>query len=74
MGGAPKKLVTWKNWGLVLLLLVGWAGYRLYRDYQEAGGFQSADVTATIVTVCIGLALMFAVFLYANRPEHKDKP
>jgi hypothetical protein len=74
MDDAPKRLVTWKHWVAVLLVLFGWAVYRLYRDYQAAGGFEESSVAATIVTLCIGLAIVVGMFWYANRPESKDKP
>ncbi len=70
----PKRVFTWTNWVMVLLVLVGWAGYRLYDDYQAAGGFKVAKVFATAATFCIFLCIMIVVFRYANRPETKDKP
>jgi hypothetical protein len=69
MADPPKKLVTWKNWVLMLLVLAAWAGYRLYRDYQAAGQFETVNVVSVIVAVSMGLIITIAVFLYANRPE-----
>jgi hypothetical protein len=73
MGNSPKKLVTWRSFLLVLLALFCWAPYRLYRDYQQAGGWEASSIIATGVTLALGVSIMFAVFWYANRPEPKDK-
>jgi hypothetical protein len=73
MGDAPKKLVTWRTWLFVILLLLGWAGFRLYRDYQQAGGWEASSIIATAVALCIVLLIMGGVFWHANRPEPEDR-
>jgi hypothetical protein len=65
--------VTWKSWALILTTLVGWAAYRLYRDYQASRGFETANVVSTLVALCIGLIITVVMFRYANRPEAGDK-
>ena len=37
-GDRSKKLVTWKNWVLMIDTLVAGAGYHVYRDSQADGG------------------------------------
>lgn len=73
MGEPANKLVTWKSWVVVLLTLVRWTGYRLYRDYQDIGGFETVNVPTTLMTLGVGFILAVAVFHYANRPEPGDQ-
>lgn len=54
-------------------MLTGWTGYRLCRNYQDAGRFTTVNVASTLVSLCIGLIIVIAVFRYANRPEAGDK-
>jgi hypothetical protein len=73
MSDAPKKLAPWRNLVFLVVLLFGWAGYRLYRDHQ-AGGWEESSINATAITLCIGLLIAVGVFWYANRPEREEKP
>lgn len=74
MGDQPKKLVTWKNWVVLLVTLVGFVALWLYRAHQEAGGIEAKDVIAPLLGVCIVLVVFFFTARHANRPEPKDKP
>jgi hypothetical protein len=74
MDRAPEKLASWRNLIFLILPLFGWAGYRLYRDYQESGGWEQSRIVSTAITVCIFLLIGVGVFWYANRPEKEDQP
>ena len=72
MGTAGKKLVTWKNWAILIGTLLGWSAFRIYRDYQLAGGFTTLNVMLVVVVACVGLLIASIIFWYANRPEIGD--
>lgn len=74
MADAPKKLVPWSRLVGLVCILFAWAGYRLYSDYERAGGWEESRVIATGVTVCLGLLIAVGVFWYANRPEREEMP
>ncbi len=74
MGEAPKKLAPWSRLVPIVILVLAWAGYRLYTDHERAGGWEQSSVIATGVTVCLGLLIVVGVFWYANRPESGGKP
>jgi hypothetical protein len=74
MRDAPKRLVTRRKAVSILLIPFAWAGYRLYRDYEQDGGWDIRGLTTTGVTVVVALAIMVAVLWHANRPESERKP
>ena len=74
MDRAPERLASWRNLIFLILPLFGWAGYRLYRDYQESGGWEQSSIVSTAITVCIFLLIGVGMFWYANRPEREDQP
>jgi hypothetical protein len=74
MDEAPIKLAPWRNLVFLILIMFGWAGYRLYRDYQQFGGWEQSSIVSTAVTLCIFLLIGIGVFWYANRPEREGPP
>jgi hypothetical protein len=74
MDKAAEKLASWRNRVFLILLMFGWAGYRLYRDYREFGGWDKASVVSTAITLCLFLGICVDVFWYANRPEREGQP
>jgi hypothetical protein len=74
MGDAPKKLAPLRNLVFLVLLLFGWAGYRLYGDYQQVERWEESSIVPIAVTLCTGLLIAAGLFWYANRPEREGKP
>ena len=74
MGDAPMRLVPWRNFLVVVLLVFGWAGYRVYRDYQQAGRWEERNVIPVAITLCTALLIVGGMFWYANRPEGDRRP
>jgi hypothetical protein len=74
MGDAPKKLVHWSRLVPIFILILAWAGYRLYTDHKRAGGWEQDSLIVVGVTVFLGLVILLAVFWFANRPESGGKP
>lgn len=53
---------------------VWWAGYRVYRDYQQAGRWEERNVIPVAITLCTALLIVGGMFWYANRPEGDRRP
>jgi len=73
MNKAPKKLVPFTRLIWIIVVLMGWAAYRLYRDYQEAGAWESVNVSGVVFTVCVALLIGGGIYWYANKPEPDDR-
>jgi hypothetical protein len=73
MGESPKKLVTWKQWVMVVPAIFVGVGFYLLQRYHEAGGIRTGDIVAAAVTVLVALGIATTIFWYANRPERGGK-
>jgi hypothetical protein len=74
MDKAPKKLVPWRNLVYLVLLLFGWARYRLFTNYQQVGGWEESSIASIAITVCVFLLVSGGMFWYANLPEREGQP
>lgn len=74
--GAPvssTKLAGPKQWAMALSATALGVSLSLFREYNETGAVALASVVRSLVIFCIGVAVIAAVFHYANRPEPGDK-
>ena len=74
MGDRPVKLVSWWHWAGATVAVAAGSSMPLYREHRDAGAVRTSSLVISAITFCLGFAIMAGVFLYANRPESKDKP
>jgi hypothetical protein len=69
-----RKLITWRQWVLAISALVAGAGYHLFQRCKARHCVERSEIVTTMIAFCIGLAIVIALFIYANRPERGEKP
>lgn len=69
-----QKRASWRELVFGLLLIVGWAGYRLYQDHERDGGWKSVNVSSVLVAGTVAVIIVCAVFWYVRRPDRETEP
>jgi hypothetical protein len=67
------KLAGPKQWAMALTATGIGVSLSLFREYNDTGAVALTSVVRSLVIFCLGVALIAAVFRYANRPEPGDK-
>lgn len=66
------KLMTWRQWAMLVPALIGGSTMRLYGEYRETGTMRTSSIVISIVVFCLGLLILAALSWHANRPEKED--
>jgi len=73
MPDSPKKLVTWKQWVLILSAAAIGTHWSLYWEYRDTGSVRPGSIVNSAIAFCFCAAITAAISWYANRPESEDK-
>ena len=66
---ARPKLMTRGKFALCMAVVIAGTSLQPIREYRQAGTISTLTVVIAAITFCIGLAIVFAVGWWANRPE-----
>jgi uncharacterized membrane protein len=66
---ARPKLMTRGKFALCMAAVIAGTSLQPIREYRQAGTISTLTVVIAAITFCIGLAIVFAVGWWANRPE-----
>jgi hypothetical protein len=73
MSEKSRKLATRKQWVIAITAAVAGASLSLYREYRNTGSVRSSSILVAAIVFLFALALMAAIFRYANRPKPEEK-
>jgi len=74
MDKPPPKLVTWKNWAIVIPAILVGTSWRPIKEYYATGSVSGLTITIAVVVFCMAMGLVLVIFRHANRPEKGNKP